>query len=250
MTTEEENQEEQVDQSQEQAQPEVDFNALLADPELATVLADPVALKELVSKGSDYTQKTQALADEKRTLAEDLDLAKQHRELMNIFADPTQRQIFLRDLQAFEQGQSAPAGLPSDIDLDDLTDNERKILNHANQQLAASNKQLAEMRGVLEQVKPMVDRTMQTERLQEATAKAKQLYQIDISGPELDAAMKTLGTSDPLHAAAHLAATKPAKTTKPATAAAHGDRVAAMGEASGSALFNLLRGNPGKATGR
>ena len=250
MTTEDVNQEEQVDQSGEQTPPEVDIQALLADPELLPVLADPAALKELVSKGSDYTQKTQALADERRSLAEDLELAKQHRELMNIFADPTQRQIFLRDLQDFEKGQSAPAGLPRGIDLDDLTDNERAILEHANQQLAASNKQLAEMKGVLEQVKPMVDRTMQTERLQEATARAKQLYGIEISGPDLDAAMKTLGTTDPLHAAAHLAATKPAKTTKPATAAAHGDRVAAMGEASGSALFNLLKGNQGKATGR
>ena len=90
-----------------------------------------------------------------------------------------------------------------------------------------------------------------TKRISDAQAEAKARYGIDISAADLAEAMRQMKFADPLHAAAHIAATRPNTPPKPTTASAQGQRASEMEEMAVSAGFNrLLTEGMNKATGR
>lgn len=224
----------EAEESVESTQVEIDVDALLGDPDLASVLADPAQLKELISKGSDYTAKTQALADERRQIESQLEMAKAYEELIQITNDPVQRQEFAQRLLGSDSGTT------SGIDTSYMTETE-----------LALHQQIQTLQSQLSQIQPFIQGSVQQQRLQEATSKAAELYQVQVTPADLQAAMKQLGTDNPLHAAAHLAASRPAPVQKPVTVASHGQRASQLDEPeSGSDIFNQLLQHGNRVRGK
>lgn len=115
---------------------------------------------ELLSKGEDYTKKTMALADERKTLEAD---AVAYRSLTQAWNDPNQRMQILAELQrqaGLEPSQSAvptnqqpTVGLPDDWD--DWVPNEQKLwkeLQAAQQRERQRDEVLAQIRDHLQGV--------------------------------------------------------------------------------------------------
>jgi hypothetical protein len=224
----------EAEESVESTPVEIDMDALLSDPDLANVLADPAQLKELISKGSDYTAKTQALADERRQIEAKLEYANAYEELLAITNDPVQRQEFAQRLLGQDTGTT------SGIDTSYMTETE-----------LALHQQIQTLQSQLSQIQPFIQGSVQQQRLQEATSKAAELYKVEVSPADLQAAMKQLGTDNPLHAAAHLAASRPTPVQKPTTVASHGQRASTLDEPeSGSDIFNQLMNHGNRVRGK
>ena len=221
----------------------ISLEDLANDPEFGPLFQDPEALKGELNKAKGFTQKTQALADERREIEAIRKDAEDFKELQAIFDDPAKRTQFLTEMAAL--GQTSAPG-PS-VNLDELTDQERALYDLLQSEKARSDR----FEKLLEEVLPTARKAQESERVTAALAKAKETYGIEVSPADLAEAMKTLGTADPLHAAAHIAATRPSTPSKPTTVSAQGQRASVMEELSGSAGFNqLLEQGANKATGR
>lgn len=222
----------------------VTLDDLANDPAFADLLQHPAVQAEL-SKAQDYTRKTQDLADQRRDIEAIKSKAELYEELQTILASPEARSEFLATMAGL-QGEPESA-LPGGVSLDDLTDSERslyELYKRAEDRAARSEK-------ALEEVLPVVREIQGTKRISDAQAEAKARYGIDISAADLAEAMRQMKFADPLHAAAHIAATRPNTPPKPTTASAQGQRASEMEEMAGSAGFNrLLTEGMNKATGR
>lgn len=121
---------------------------------------------ELLSKGEDYTKKTMALADERKTLEAD---ATAYRSLTQAWNDPNQRMQLLAELQrqagitpsqsAVPANQQPTVGLPSDWD--DWVPNEQKLW----MEKEALRQEVSQVKDVLSQVRDHLQGVTQKDRM-------------------------------------------------------------------------------------
>ena len=232
-------------ETQDTTETTVTLDDLANDPTFAEVFQHPAVQAEL-SKAQDYTRKTQDLADQRRDIEAIKTKAEQYEELQTILANPQTRSEFISTIAGIG-GEPETQALPGGVTIDDLTDSERslyELYKRAEDRASKSEK-------ALEEVLPVVREIQDTKRISAATAEAKARYGIDIPAADLVEAMKQLKSTDPLHAAAHIAATRPNTPPKPTTVSAQGQRASEMEEMAGSAGFSQVwQQGANKATGR
>lgn len=161
-------------------------------------------LRELVSKGSDYTKKTQQLSEERKSLQQKIELAE---ALETAFADKSEFASYLATLNKnFEEMHGEPA--PQTLRLDDLSEEGASLARHYEGEIkrinaahAAQTQRLeARVAELTDIVKPIVEERQKAAALDEAVVIVKKQYGIEATKDDIAAAMKATGRENPVDA--------------------------------------------------
>lgn len=158
--------------------------------------------KELISKGTDYTKKTQDLAQIRKE-------AEEWATIKEMLQDPEEADRALEILQGVAVGVKK-LGTPArttqnpDIDLDYLTENELAIYQAGQARIDALEafikKQLGDVSSVLGDIKPVIEETQRAKAAKLAVSEVKSTLGIDWDYERIEKAMQEQGVSDPIKA--------------------------------------------------
>ncbi len=205
-------------------------------------------VKELLSKGKDYTEKTQALADERREIEEQKQIVEVFGDFMAALNDPSRVQEAIDWVQ---QAASKTLGQPyqgaDGIDLEDPTENESilyKQVTTAHQQMAAMRAEVQQLKAALADLQPILQETTQAKQDAANVSRVKASLNVDVTPAQIKEAMKATGVADPVGAIAVMIQKKgltaggkePPKTPKSET------RSATLASNDPDALFAQLQG--------
>jgi regulator of replication initiation timing len=174
----------------------------------------PEKLAEIVSKGEDYTKKTQELSQEREEFKTDLDAGKTYLGALKVFDSGAQgaAQVIDQFVNAAKAryGDAFTEHMMSGIDFENLSEEGQKLntrirtlssqaqsLFNENQELKvkleAADKSLAELKPVLETAK-------QTEAIDAAVINIKRDLKVEVTSTDLRKMMKDTGEADPVKA--------------------------------------------------
>lgn len=156
---------------------------------------DPTELDALVSKGQDYTRKTQELADQRRQLQSDQEELGSLRQLNDLWKVNPQAVVQTLAQQAGVQIGSNKPEVPDDWET--WTANEKRLYG----ELQGANATIAKAQGTLESVQRFMGEVAQKDRISGqagvAQNKLKADLGIDVTRDELMEAVRKTGINDP-----------------------------------------------------
>ncbi len=156
---------------------------------------DPEELAELVSKGSDYTRKTQELAEQRRRVEEYAKVADFFESL-----PPEKQQAALKALQTAVMDQPQPAEpekrYSEKLRESQYEDDIVEAFSYVEQQNAQLRQQMAEIMRVIPEVKAFVQETKGDAEARAAAEQLKAEFKVDVSPSELRKLQKETGIQD------------------------------------------------------
>lgn len=164
-------------------------------------------VQELVSKGKDYTKKSQALAEERKEVEAWIGLRDRWNQGPAEQAELVKQLAALAGVQVPAQDTQSNTELDNygnQVDWEDMTDNERHLYAMARRQEAAFEAKFAKLDPLLKELHGVIGRQHEAEqrdtKATEAQAVLRSDLGVEVTAESIRNAMETTGLDDPVAA--------------------------------------------------